>query len=314
MAAFENIVQAVGNTPLIRLNHLSDETGAEIWAKAEFFNPMASVKDRIARSMVLEAEKEGLLNSGGTIIEATSGNTGIGLAFTAAARGYKLILCMPDTMSVERQKILKALGARLVLTPGSGGMKAAIAKAEEIYQETTGAFMPRQFKNPANPLAHYRTTAPEIWKDTAGKIDFLVAGVGTGGTISGCGLYLKEKKPEVKLVAVEPLHSAVLSGKEPGPHKLQGIGAGFIPDILDRDLLDEVLAVDQDEAGEMARKLAREEGLLVGISSGANVLAASQVAARAENKGKTIVTILCDSGERYLSTWLFQLDKIREEA
>ena len=300
-----NVTQLVGNTPLVRLNRVSRGTHAEVVAKLEFYNPLASIKDRIGVAMIDAAEKHGRLKKGGVVIESTSGNTGIALAFVCAARGYRLILTMPDTMSLERRRLLEALGAELGLTPGTEGMRGAIEKAEQLVEETPGAFLPQQFKNPANPNIHRETTAEEIWEDTEAKVDVLVAGVGTGGTITGVAGLLKERKPGVKAVAVEPEGSPVLSGGKPGPHKIQGIGAGFVPDVLDMELIDEVIAVADGDAIEMMRKLAREEGILAGISSGAATWAAVEVANREENEGKLIVVILPDSGERYLSTGLF---------
>ncbi len=301
----EDITQLIGNTPLVRLKKIGKGLPGEIIAKLESFNPLSSVKDRIGYSMIEDAEKRGLLKPGDTIIEPTSGNTGIALAFVAAVKGYKLILTMPDTMSVERIKIMKAFGAEVILTPGKEGMNGAVKKAEEIAKEN-GYFMPQQFKNPANPEIHRRTTALEIWEDTEGKVDIFVAGVGTGGTITGVGEVLKKFKPSIKIVAVEPAESPVLSGGEPGPHKIQGIGAGFIPDILNVDVIDEIIKVKSEDAGEMVRKLAKEEGILAGISSGAAVCAALEIASREENKGKMIVVVLPDTGERYLSTWIFE--------
>ena len=306
MTIQKTIDTTIGRTPLVRLNRLGRGFQAEIIAKLEFFNPLGSVKDRIAASMIDAAEKEGRLGPDTLIVEPTSGNTGIGLAFICAARGYRLCLTMPDTMSVERQKLLRHLGADLVLTPGSQGMGGAIEKARAMVADHPGAFMPNQFENPANPKAHRETTAPEIWNDTNGDVDILVAGVGTGGTITGVGGFLKDKKPGFKCVAVEPDASPVLSGGEKGPHKIQGIGAGFVPSVLDRSLIDEVVRVSNEDAFETARQLAGREGILCGISSGAAVWAAMQVASRPENAGKRIVTILPSTGERYLSTELFK--------
>ncbi|MFP4418020.1 MAG: cysteine synthase A [Chitinispirillaceae bacterium] len=301
-----NITDLIGKTPLVELRSLSEETGATIVGKLENMNPMSSVKDRIALAMINEAESSGRLKPGGLIVEPTSGNTGIGLAFVAASRGYKLILTMPESMSMERRKLLKALGAQLVLTPGDKGMKGAVEKAEEIEAQNPGSFMPQQFKNPANPDVHRRTTAEEIWVDTDGGVDIFVAGVGTGGTISGCGELLKQRKADVKVVAVEPDTSPVLSGGNPGSHKIQGIGAGFIPEVVNKEVFDEVVQVSSEDAGKMTRRLAQKEGIFVGISAGANVLAAYNLAKRPQNRGKLIVTILCDTGERYLSTWVFE--------
>lgn len=305
MALVQHAVAMIGNTPLVRINSLSEETGTTLLGKMEAKNPLSSVKDRIARSMIDDAEARGLLNPGGVIVEPTSGNTGIGLAFVAAGRGYRLVLTMPETMSLERRRMLQALGAELVLTPGDQGMNGAVQKAEELNREIEGSFMPQQFKNPANPAVHRATTGPEIWKDTDGGVDVFVAAVGTGGTITGVGGFLKEKNPNVRVVAVEPDESPVLSGGRPGPHKIQGIGAGFVPEVLDTSVYDEVVRVTSDEAADMTRRLARTEGIMVGISAGANVLAAYRLAQRPENKGKTLVTVLCDTGERYLSTWIF---------
>jgi cysteine synthase A len=298
--------ELIGNTPLVRLNRLTAGIAAQVVAKLESFNPLGSVKDRIGVAMIADAEAKGLIKEGAVIIEPTSGNTGIALAFVCAVRGYRLILTMPDTMSVERRQLLSALGAELVLTPGAEGMPGAVKKAGELLAETPGAFMPQQFKNPANPEIHRLTTAEEIWRDTEGRVDMLVAGVGTGGTITGIAGALKKKKPGFRAIAVEPDASAVLSGEKPGPHRLQGIGAGFVPDVLDRGIIDEIVRVSNEDAGETARRLAKEEGILAGISSGAATWAALKVAARPENRGKLIVVILPDTGERYLSTWLFK--------
>ncbi len=297
--------ELIGNTPLVRLNHVTKGAKADVVAKLESFNPLSSVKDRIGVSMIVTAEEMKLLKKGTTIVEPTSGNTGIALAFVCAARGYKLILTMPDTMSMERRQLLSVLGAELILTPGAEGMPGAVRRAEELATQK-GYFMPQQFKNLANPDIHRFTTAEEIWRDTDGKVDMLVAGVGTGGTITGVADVLKKRKPGFKAIAVEPANSPVLSGGKPGPHKIQGIGAGFVPDVLRRDLLDEVVQVSNDDAGAMGRKLAKEEGILAGISSGAAVWAAVEVAKRPSSEGKLIVVVLPDTGERYLSTWLFQ--------
>ena len=304
---FQQITDLIGNTPLLALTNLKakENLKAEIIAKLEYFNPAGSVKDRIAKAMIDDAEAKGLLKPGATIVEPTSGNTGIGLASVAAARGYKVILTMPETMSVERRNLLKAYGAELVLTEGAKGMKGAIAKAEELAQELPNAFMPRQFDNPANPTVHFNTTGPEIWADTDGKIDILVSGVGTGGTISGAGKFLKSKNPDIKVVAVEPADSPVLSQGKSGPHKIQGIGAGFVPNTLDTGVYDEIIPVANEDAFVTGRAVAYAEGVLVGISSGAALWAAIQLAKRSENEGKTIVVILPDTGERYLSTALF---------
>ena len=300
-----NILDSIGNTPLIKLDKLSKNLFADIIVKLESKNPMGSVKDRIALAMIEAAEKDGTLSPGTTIIEPTSGNTGIGLAFVSAVKGYKLILTMPETMSLERRKLLEIMGAKIVLTPGDKGLKGAIDEAGKLVKEIPNSYMPQQFNNSANPDVHYKITGPEIWRDANSKVDVFVAGVGTGGTITGIGKFLKEQNPNVKIIAVEPKGSAVISGEEAGPHKIQGIGAGFIPDVLDKEIIDDVIIVDSDDAGETSRKLAKEEGILCGISSGANVWAAIQLAGKEENKGKQIVTIICDTGERYLSTWLF---------
>ncbi|HZK40481.1 MAG TPA: cysteine synthase A [Atribacterota bacterium] len=301
-----DVTELIGNTPLVKLNKIARDVKAEIVVKLEFFNPCGSVKDRIGVSMITEAEKKGFLKKDSVVVEPTSGNTGIALAFVCAARGYRLVLTMPDTMSVERRKILEAFGAEIVLTPGSEGMKGAIKKAEEIVKNNCKAFMPQQFKNPANPGAHRETTALEIWKDTDGKVDIFVAGVGTGGTITGVAEVIKKRKPSFKAIAVEPANSSVLSGGEPGSHKIQGIGAGFVPDILNKDIIDEIIKVTNEEAMICARRLAKEEGIFAGISSGAAVWAALELAKRKENAGKLIIVVLPDSGDRYLSTELFQ--------
>jgi len=302
---YNDITETVGNTPLVKINRLvSDDV--TILAKLESFNPLSSVKDRLGAALIDAAERDGLINENTTIIEPTSGNTGIALAFVAAARGYRLILTMPDTMSIERRQLLKIFGAELVLTEGAKGMKGAIARAQKLLEEIPGSFMPMQFNNPANPEIHRKTTAEEIWNDTDGGVDIFIGGVGTGGTITGVGEVLKKLKPSVKIIAVEPVDSPVLSGGTPGPHKIQGIGAGFVPDVLNKDIIDEIITVSHIDAGETARRLAREEGILAGISGGAAMAAALKVAEREDSAGKTIVVILPDTGERYLSTWLFE--------
>ncbi len=303
----KNLTDLIGNTPLLELNNYSREKNieAKIIAKLEFYNPASSVKDRIAYAMIKDAEEKDLINKDTVIIEPTSGNTGVGLAFVAAARGYRLIITLPDSFSIERRNLLKALGAELVLTPGTEGMAGAIKKAEELAAEIPNSYIPQQFKNPANPEIHRKTTAEEIWRDTDGAIDIFVAGVGTGGTLTGVGEVIKQRKPDLKVVAVEPFDSPVLSGGNKGPHKIQGLGAGFVPDVLNLKIIDEVFKVKTEEAYETARNLASTEGLLVGISSGAAVYAAAQIAKRPENKGKNIVVIIPDTGERYLSTDLF---------
>ncbi|MFH2010431.1 MAG: cysteine synthase A [bacterium] len=302
----ENITSLVGNTPLVRLNKLTAGIDAEVVLKLESFNPCSSVKDRIGLAMIEAAEKDGKIGADTVVVEPTSGNTGIALAFVCAAKGYPIVLTMPDTMSVERRKLLTAFGAELVLTPGSEGMPGAIRKAKELADSDPKYFMPQQFNNPANPAVHRRTTAEEIWSATDGKVDIFVAGVGTGGTITGVSEIIKGRKPELLAIAVEPTGSPVLSGGKPGPHKIQGIGAGFVPDVLNMELVDEVVQVTHEDAGITARRLAKEEGILVGISSGANVHAALEVARRPEHKGKLIVVVAPDTGERYLSTWLFE--------
>ena len=302
----DDITQLIGNTPLVRLNKMAEGLEATVVAKLESFNPCSSVKDRIGVSMIEAAEKEGRITKDTLIVEPTSGNTGIALAFVCAARGYRLVLTMPETMSVERRQLLQVFGAELVLTPGSEGMTGAIRKAEEIVAGTPGAFMPQQFRNPANPMIHRETTAEEIWRDTDGQVDILVCGVGTGGTVTGVAEVIKKRKPQFKAIAVEPADSPVLSGGRPGPHKIQGIGAGFIPEVLKLDLVDEIIQVSNEDSGEAARRLAGQEGILAGISSGAAVWAALEVARRPQSKGAMIVTVLPDTGERYLTTWLFQ--------
>ena len=298
--------ELIGNTPLVRLNRITEGVKAEVVAKLESFNPIGSVKDRIGVAMIVDAEEKGLINKDTVIVEPTSGNTGIALAFVCAARGYRLILTMPDTMSLERRQLLSVFGAELVLTPGPEGMPGAVRKAEQLVAENPGYFLPQQFKNLANPEIHRVTTAEEIWRDTDGKVDILVSGVGTGGTITGVTEVIKKRKPEFKAIAVEPTDSPVLSGGKSGGHKIQGIGAGFVPDVLRTDLIDEIVKVSNEDAGATARRLAKEEGILAGISSGAAAWAALEVAKRLENKGKLIVVVLPDTGERYLSTWLFQ--------
>ena len=306
---YEDITQTIGNTPLVRLNRVTQGLEATVVAKLESFNPLSSVKDRIGKSMIEAAERDGQIKEDTIILEPTSGNTGIALAFVCAVKGYRLVLTMPDTMSLERRALLKALGAELILTPGAEGMPGAVRKAEELASQDPRYYIPQQFKNPANPDIHRRTTAEEIWRDTDGQVDIIVAGVGTGGTITGIADVIKPRKASFRAIAVEPAASPVLSGGKPGPHKIQGIGAGFVPDVLGLDLVDEIIQVTNEEAMTMARRLAREEGMLVGISSGAAAHAALQVAKRAENKGKLIVVILPDTGERYLSTALFAMEE-----
>lgn len=305
MKIIEKYTDLIGNTPLLKLNKFSKEANAEILLKMEIFNPLSSVKDRIGLAMIEDAEKKGKLKPGSVIIEPTSGNTGIALAFIAASKGYKLMITMPESMSLERRKLLKMFGAELILTPASEGMQGAINKADELNKKIKNSFVPGQFDNPANPAIHESTTGPEIWEDTDGKVDIFVAAVGTGGTFTGVSRFLKKKNPGIKVIAVEPEDSPVLAGGKPGPHKIQGIGAGFIPKNMDASLIDEIIEVSNDNAGATSRSLAKSEGVLVGISAGANIWAALEVAKRPENKGKKIVTIGCDTGERYISTWLF---------
>jgi cysteine synthase len=302
----DDITQLVGNTPLVRLNRVTEGIDATVYLKMECMNPCSSIKDRIALNMINAAESAGTISADTVLVEPTSGNTGIGLAFVAASKGYELVLAMPDTMSIERRKMLVALGAKLILTPGAEGMKGAIERARELVEENDHYEMLQQFENPANPETHRLTTGEEIWRDTEGAVDIFVAGIGTGGTITGVAEVLKARKPASLAVAVEPVDSPVLSGGDPGPHKIQGIGAGFVPAVLRRDLIDDIVTITHEAAGAMARRLAKEEGILVGISTGGNVHAALEIAKRPENRGKTVVTVACDTGERYLSTWLFE--------
>ncbi|MFA5164328.1 MAG: cysteine synthase A [Candidatus Omnitrophota bacterium] len=303
---FEDIIETIGNTPLVRINCLARGMNAVILAKLESFNPLSSIKDRVGAAMIEAAEEKGLIDEGSVIIEPTSGNTGVALAFVCASKGYRLILTMPETMSVERRQLLKILGAEIVLTDGAKGMKGAIDKANELAKQTPKSYIPDQFANPANPEIHRKTTAEEIWRDTGGKVDIFIAGVGTGGTLTGVGEVLKKRNPKIKVIAVEPKDSPVLSGGKPGPHKIQGIGAGFVPGVLNKKVIDEIIQVASEDAGAVSRRLAKEEGILAGISCGAAMWAALEVAKRDESAGKTIVVILPDTGERYLSTWLFQ--------
>ena len=309
MRIFNDITETAFNTPLVRLNRVTAGIDATVLVKMESHNPLGSVKDRIGINMIRQAEQDGVIAKDAYIIEPTSGNTGIALAFVCAARGYKLILTMPESMSVERRHLLRILGAEVVLTPAEKGMPGAVAKAEELLEAHPGSFMPQQFMNPANPAIHRETTAEEIWRDTEGTVDIFVAGVGTGGTITGVAQVLKPRKPSFQAIAVEPAKSPVLAGGKPGPHRIQGIGAGFIPDVMEEGFVDEIFHLQEEDAGAMARRVAREEGILVGISAGGNIHAAVEVAKRPENQGKTIVTIGCDTGERYLSTWLFEADR-----